>query len=445
MFLFLVKSHDSMENIRVFVKSFGCSANVSDGEVLAGCLVEAGYKLVETLEQADIVVYNTCAVKQPTEDRVIHMLRKVPKDKKLVVVGCLPLINFKRLSQETRFDGLAGPALGEKIVEVLNRVLNGERVYALDLTTSSKPCLLLPKKRVNPTVGIIPISYGCLGSCAYCCVRFARGRLRSYSIEEIMERVRLEIKDGVSEIWLTAQDTACYGRDIGANLADLLEAVSKVDGKFYVRVGMMTPNFVLEMLDDLIKAFQNKHIFKFLHLPVQSGDNQVLKLMNRNYTVEDFELILKRFREKIPHITVATDIICGFPGETREAFENSLRLIKKTKPDVVNVSKFFPRPATAASKMNDRFVSPSEIKRRSRMVAALSREVGLANNMRWVGWRGEVLIDERGKAGSWVGRNFAYKPVVLKDNASSLLGEFVEVEIVDAASNFLKGRVLNQA
>lgn len=444
MFRFLVKLHDSMDKVRVFVKSFGCSANVSDGEFLAGCLARAGFQLVDDMELAQIVVYNTCGVKQPTEDRVVYALKKVPRDKKLVIVGCLPLINLERLRRETSFNAVAGPALGEGIVELVQRVLDGERVCALDSAITAKPSLLLPKRRFNHAVGIIPISYGCSGACAYCCVRFARGRLRSYGIDEIVERVKLDIQEGVREVWLTAQDTGCYGRDIGVSLADLLNDVCRLPGKFYVRVGMMTPNFALEILDELVKAFQNEHVFKFLHLPVQSGDNQVLKLMNRKYTVEEFQLILNRFREKIPRVTIATDIICGFPGETIEAFENTLNLIKQTKPDIVNVSKFFPRPGTPASKMRELFVPASEIRRRSRKIAALVKETGLLNNKRWIGWRGTVLIDEKGKTDSWVGRNFAYKPVVFLNRGSNLLGRFVDAEIVDATSTFLKGRILSQ-
>lgn len=260
-----------------------------------------------------------------------------------------------------------------------------------------------------------------------------------------MERVKIDLQEGVREIWFTAQDTACYGRDKGVTLFDLLDAVSRIERKFYVRVGMMTPNFALEILDDLVEVFQRKRIFKFLHLPVQSGDNDVLKLMERRYTVEDYKQIIERFREKIPDITIATDIICGFPGETPQAFENSLELIKETKPDIVNVSKFFPRPGTKASEMQELFVSPSEVKLRSKMMSELAMEMSLMNNRRWIGWRGEILVDEKGKAGSGVGRNFAYKPIVLENYASYPFGKFVTVEIVAATPTFLKGKPINSA
>ncbi|MEM1564784.1 MAG: tRNA (N(6)-L-threonylcarbamoyladenosine(37)-C(2))-methylthiotransferase [Candidatus Bathyarchaeia archaeon] len=430
-----------MAAARVFLKSFGCSTNLADGEVMAGCLAEAGYILVDSLADADVIVYNTCAVKGPTENRMIELLKRVPKSKKLVVVGCLPLINFERLQRETAFNGVAGPALGEKIVDIVRTVLMGEKVLALEDAERAKPSLKLPRVRINPVVGIIPISYGCLGSCAYCCVLFARGRLRSYTVDEITERVKLDLAGGVREFWLTSQDTACYGLDIGTSLPELLRAVCSVDGDFKVRVGMMTPNMALRILDKLIEAYRDEKIFKFLHIPVQSGDNEVLMRMRRFYTVEDFKQIVNAFREAFPEVTIATDVICGFPGETHDAFEKTLRLLEEVKPDIVNVSKFFARPRTLAAKM-DGTVPFSEIKERSSMLSGLALKIALEKNMRWIGWDGEVLIDERGTVpNSWVGRNFAYKPVVVK-NAANLLGTVVRVKVSKAFPTHLEGEIL---
>ncbi|MEM3054352.1 MAG: hypothetical protein QXM52_01415, partial [Candidatus Bathyarchaeia archaeon] len=144
-----------MDNVKIFVKSFGCSTNLADGEVLAGCLLEAGYKLVDDVTIADVVIYNTCAVKGPTENRMIEVLKRVPKGKKLIVVGCLPLINFERLCKEARFDGVAGPAVGENVVSIVEGVLRGEKILALENAQSSKPSLSLPRIRLNPVIGII--------------------------------------------------------------------------------------------------------------------------------------------------------------------------------------------------------------------------------------------------------------------------------------------------
>jgi len=430
--------------MQVFVKSFGCSANLADGEVLAGCLADAGYKLVETVEAAHLVIYNTCAVKGPTENRIITILKRVPSNKKLIVAGCLPLINFERLRKEVHFDGVVGPAVGDKIVDIVKRVLNGEKVVALEGAANAKPSLNLSRLRLNPVIGIIPINYGCLGSCAYCCVVFARGHLRSYSIQEIVERLRTDLSSGVREFWITSQDTACYGRDIGTNLANLLKALCSVKRDFKIRVGMMTPNLAKNILEDLIQAFENEKIFKFLHLPVQSGDDKILKRMRRLYAVEDFKDIVNAFRAKFPEATIATDVICGFPSESKEAFERTLRLIENVQPGIVNVSKFFARPKTTAADMHEDFVSSQEIKRRSGLTAKLTKEVASERNQRWVGWTGEVLVDEVGKvSGSWIGRNFAYKPIVLKNSGSDdLIGKIFHVKIVKAFGTYLEGKII---
>jgi MiaB-like tRNA modifying enzyme len=427
--------------MRVFIKSFGCSANLADGEVLAGCLVEAGYRLVGSVSEADIVIYNTCAVKGPTENRIIELLKRVPANKKLIVVGCLPLINFERLCKEVHFDGVAGPAAGDKIVEVARRISIGEKLVALEGAVNAKPSLNLPRLRLNPAISIVPINYGCLGSCAYCCVVFARGHLRSYRIQEIVEKVKKDLAMGVREFWVTSQDTACYGRDNGTNLAELLTAICNVEGDFQVRVGMMTPNMVLDILEDLIRAFQSERIFKFIHLPVQSGDDQILKRMQRFYSVGDFKRIVNAFRARFPEITLATDVICGFPSESEEAFGKTLQLIEEVKPDIVNVSKFFARPRTVAAEMHKDFVSNLEIKRRSSVVAELARKIALEKNQRWVGWTGEIFVDEVGRiSGSWVGRNFAYKPIAVM-SAGSLLGKTLRVKIVKAFSTHLEGEI----
>ena len=444
MFLSVIEAFNVMRwrGMQVFIRSFGCSANLADGEVLAGCLAKAGYDLVKTDGSADLVIYNTCAVKGPTENRMINILRRVSSDKKLIVSGCLPLINFERLRKEVNFDGVVGPAAGDKIVDIVKRVLNGERV--VDLEANAKPALDLPRLRLNPFVGIVPINYGCLGSCAYCCVAIARGHLRSYGIREIEERVRVDLASGVREFWITSQDTACYGRDIDTNLAELLEALCNIKRDFKIRVGMMTPNLAKKILEDLIQVFQSRKIFKFIHLPVQSGDDNVLKRMRRSYSVEDFKNVVNAFRASFSSITLATDVICGFPGETKEAFNRTLRLIEEIKPDIVNVSKFFARPRTLAAEMKEDFVPFREIKRRSGLAAKLARKVAFERNQRWVNWTGEVYVDEVGKVpGSWIGRNFAYKPVVLKNSGSGdLIGKIFQVKIVKAFKTYLEGETV---
>jgi MiaB/RimO family radical SAM methylthiotransferase len=273
-------------------------------------------------------------------------------------------------------------------------------------------------------------------------VVFARGHLRSYTVHEIVDRVRKDLGRGLREFWITSQDVACYGKDQDTSLAELLGALSAIGGDFKIRVGMMTPNVALSILEGLVEAYRSEHVFKFIHLPVQSGDDQTLKRMRRFYSVDDFKGIVDAFRVRFPEITLSTDVICGFPGESEEAFEKSLALVKEVKPDVVNLSKFFARPRTSAVAMERDLVSLTEIKRRSRLMAELVREVALERNRRWVGWAGEILVDEVGKIrGSWVGRNFAYKPIVVK-SADNLLGKNLRVKVTGAFQTHLEAEVI---
>jgi len=438
---------DKREHCRVYVESFGCSSNVADGEFMVGCLLKAGFEVVEAVEEADVLIYNTCAVKTPTENRVIEVLKRAAamRDKRLMVTGCLPLINLERLKAEVEFDGVLGPGCGDRIANAVYKVINDQRVFWLNDNGKTKPSLDLPRRATNPVVSIVPVAYGCLGSCSYCCVVFARGHLHSCSVDEVVTRVVCDLGSGVKEVWLTGQDMACYGRDMGANLVDLLRKICEIEGEFLIRVGMMTPNLALDMLPELVEAFQNEHVFKFVHLPVQSGDDEVLKLMNRLYSVEDFKRIVEAFRKAIPNITLATDFICGFPGESAEAFERTLRLIDDVKPDVVNVSKFFQRPKTSAEKMTPK-VSPLEVTARSKRMSDLVKRISLERNSVWMTWKGRVLIDECGKQpNSFIGRNLAYKPVVVKSENQSLLGSFVNVHVTKTFQTYLEAEIFDSS
>jgi MiaB-like tRNA modifying enzyme len=430
---------------KVFLKSFGCSSNMADGEFMAGCLDEAGFELVDSAEKADILIYNTCAVKTPTENRIMEILKKAQatKDARVLVTGCLPLINPQRLKDEVHADAVLGTSCGASIVEAAQGVARKEPSLLSKPASEAVPNLLLPKLPLNPRVSIVPVAQGCLGSCAYCCVAHARGHLRSNALEDIVRRVETDLKMGAREVWLTSQDMASYGRDINVNLAHLLREVCALKGDYMVRVGMMTPNLTLDILPDIIDGFQNEHVFKFVHLPVQSGDNHVLKRMNRLYSVEGFKLAIEAFRNAIPSVTVATDVICGFPGESHDAFDRSLRLIEEIRPDVVNISKFFPRPNTAAEKMTLK-VPETEVSKRSREAASLAARISLEKNREWLSWEGRVLIDELGKQhNTFIGRNFAYKPVVVKDCDPSLLGTFQKVKVTEAFQTYLEAEILD--
>jgi len=420
---------------RVYVETHGCSTNFADGEVIAGCLSKAGYEISNTIEDAEALVYNTCAVKMTTENRMISLLKKAPKDKKLIVTGCLPLINFERLKSEINFDAALGPAPGTGIVDALEKVKRGQKI--IDLKNDLKPPCLLPKIFGNRVISIVPVSYGCLGSCSYCCVRHARGKLRSYSVEDVLARIKRDLDLEAKEVWLSSQDIGTYGRDIEENLANLLNRVVELKGEFYVRVGMMNPNSALEILDELVEAYVDPKIFKFLHIPVQSGDDEVLRRMNRPYTVEDFNEVVESFRKRMPRITLSTDIICGFPGESGEAFESSLRLLKEVEPDILNLSKFSVRPNTPAR--NAMQIPQKTIKERSKRIGEKHKEIALEKNRKWLNWKGPILVDEH-KNGSWIGRNFAYKPITLKTE-EELEGRVRIIQIKQAYPTYLAAEI----
>jgi threonylcarbamoyladenosine tRNA methylthiotransferase CDKAL1 len=214
-----------------------------------------------------------------------------------------------------------------------------------------------------------------------------------------------------------------------------------VEGIFHVRVGMMTPNMVTEMQSRLITAFDSPKIFKFLHLPVQSGDDTVLQYMRRFYTAEEFKVTVNTFRNEFPQLTLATDVIVGFPGETEEAFQKTLKLLEEVKPDIVNVSKFFARPKTIAARLKDGLVDKEETKRRSTAAAELAKRLSTERNLRWKGWSGEILIDEKGKfEGSWVGRNFAYKPIAIQSD-ENMLGKTMKIKVTETSTTYLKGEL----
>jgi len=418
---------------KICITTYGCSYNQADSEIMKGILSKAGYTLVESPMESQLNIINTCVVKSPTEARMVFKIKELLKlNKPLIVAGCMPKIERRLVEAIAPNASMLGPDTIQKVVYVVRETLSGRKIVLLDDLRKSR--LLLPRVRKNVVISIVPIAIGCLSSCTYCCVRFARGRLLSYSASSIIEEVKNSLKDGCKEVWITSQDCGCYGMDIGSNLPTMLMKVLRIPGKFFIRLGMMNPSHVKNMLEELIEVYRSSKIFKFLHLPVQSGSDRILRLMNREYTIKEFIQIIKRFREEFPSLTFSTDVIVGFPSETNKDFQQTVSLIRRLKPDIVNLSKFGKRPLTKAAEMEQ---LPHEIiKRRARKLAKLIDDIRLENNEKWLGWSGEVLIDERGKNGRMLGRNFAYKSIVIDGK----LGEFKRTRIVEARATFLVGK-----
>lgn len=407
------------------IETYGCSMNKADSEAMAGLLLEASF--VEG--SGGVLIINTCTVKTPTERKILRRLRSL-SGQKVVVSGCLPAASpeIAEIFPEFSFIGMNI----EDIVSAVSETDAGKRFVRIGPSSCR---IKLPRKRSNPVVEIVPIAQGCLGDCSYCITKRARGCLVSYPIDLIVERIKAAISDGVKEIWLTAQDTGAYGLDTGESLPKLLDVLSSLQGDFRIRVGMMNPSHALALLGDLVEAYADEKIYKFIHLPLQSGDDRILAEMNRGYSVSDFKEIVGCFRKKYPEITVATDVIVGYPSEDEAAYRNTMNLIKEIRPNILNVSRYWARPGTKAAEMRQH---PGRVtKQRSRLMDEVFKRIGLEENLKMVGWEGYVLVSEEARGG-FCGRTSSYTPVIIHSR-QNLLGKFIKVKVTSATYCYLKG------
>jgi len=424
---------------KVYIETYGCSASFSDSEICAGQLSEAGYSIVDNPEDSDVNVIVTCTVKTATANRMSHRIKKLSEtNSALVVAGCMPKTQAKEIQKINPKASMMGPDSIDQITNIVNSTLNGNQL--IELGKSSKPKVLLPKIRINPVIDIVEIGTGCLSSCTFCQVKIAKGTLISYPPGSIVEQIQESTNSGCKEVWLTSTDNGCYGMDMSMDLTDLLESIVDIPNNFLIRVGMMNPMHTKKKFNKLFNIFSHDKIYKFLHIPVQSGNNRVLKSMLRGHSREDYIEMCSSFREKFPLSSIATDIIVGYPTETDDEFDDTVELIKSTQPDVVNLSKYGARPGTKAIEMEQ--VPNSIINNRSKFLSSLIKEISLERNKKWIDWTGNCLINEKGKIdGTMIGRNFAYRPIVLK-TSDVVLGNNYKVKIIEAQSTYLIGEVL---
>ncbi|MCK5299749.1 MAG: radical SAM protein, partial [Candidatus Aenigmarchaeota archaeon] len=278
-------------------------------------------------------------------------------------------------------------------------------------------------------------SQGCDNSCSYCIVRSAKGHLVSFDPRNILTDIEKSIDDGCAEIWLTSQDCAAYGSDINMSLPALLRKIVLIQGDFKVRIGMMNPKSILPILDDLVVAFKNEKIFKFLHMPVQSGSDKVLKDMNRGYSISEVKKILSKFRKDVKQVSFATDVIAGYPTESDEDYKMTKDFLKDEMPEMINISGYTPRPMTVAKRLKNH--ASEVIKIRTSRISAVADMVKTKKNREWVSWIGDALVEEKVRNGV-LARNFAYRPIVIK-NEKLKVGQKVKVEVIDSAEGYLFG------
>ena len=418
---------------KIFVEAYGCSASFSDSEMISGLIANGGHTIVDNSSESDLNIVVTCSVKDATANKMIHRIKSL-KTKPLVVAGCLPKAEQSTVEKFSENASMLGPNSLGKTLQVIDSTLRGTQQIALEDSDVSK--VGLPKVRLNPAVGIVEIASGCMSECTFCQTKLSKGDLVSYRIGDIVRQVETEISDGCKEIWLTSTDNGCYGFDINTDLPSLVDTVAEIPHDFRIRVGMMNPMYMVRIKDHLINSFDNPKVYKFLHIPVQSGSDKVLHDMKRGHTVETFRDVVKRARERFPEFTISTDVIVGFPSETYEDFEKTVDLLKETRPDVVNLSKYSARPGTDAAEWEQ--IDVAEVKKRSKIIFELINQIALENNQKWIGWKGEVLFNEKTEEGIKA-RNFAYKSIFVDEPVE--IGQIHTVEIIDVTKHSLVGKI----
>ena len=310
---------------KIFVEAYGCSASFADSEMISGLIVNGGHTLATNSSESDLNLIVTCSVKDSTANKMMHRIKSL-KTKPLIVAGCLPKAEKDNVEKFTENASLLGPNSLGKTLDVINSTLMGKKQIALEDSDLSK--VGLPKVRLNSAVGIVEIASGCMSECTFCQTKLAKGDLSSYRLGDIVRQVQTEIKEGCKEVWLTSTDNGCYGLDIGTDLPTLVNAVSEIQKDFMIRVGMMNPMYMPRIKQNLIESYDNEKVFKFLHIPVQSGSDKVLKDMKRGHTSQTFREIVNKTKEKFEKFTISTDINCRVSIRDRRRFSKNNRITR---------------------------------------------------------------------------------------------------------------------
>ncbi len=404
--------------MKAYVEAHGCSLNFGESREIEDLLSGNGWDIVNDSGDCDLAVLVTCVVIKKTERKMLKRVRALSNAPRLVIAGCMATACPEKAVAIAPGASFAPP--GD--LDAASSLLRAQRTLA--------------RPRTREGHGIVPISTGCLGGCSYCITRIARGPLRSRPPSQIEDAVQVLVREAPREVQLTAQDTAAYGSDIGTNLQALVQRICRLPFDFRLRIGMMNPAVAKVFLDGIVRVYEEPKVFKFLHLPVQSGSDRLLEQMCRRYTLDDFRRIVGTLRSAIPQVSLSTDLIVGYPGETEEDHEASLRLISEVMPDIVNVTRFSPRPGTEAAKAGSA-VSGGVMKQRPREITELRFAVALERNRAWLGRRVTALATERGKNEATIFRTDEYKQIVVRGFLP--LGRYCRVEVTGASSTRLEG------
>jgi len=403
---------------RYHIETYGCTSNRGESREIERRLRDAGHYRVDGPDAADVAILNTCTVVEKTERNMLDRATELSEaTADLFVTGCMAL------AQGEAFDGLEAQVLHWD--EVPTAVTNGE---CPTTTPDAKPVL-------EGVIGILPIARGCMSDCSYCITKQATGKIDSPPIAENVEKARALVHAGAKELRITGQDTGVYGWDTGErSLHRLLEEICAIDGEFRVRVGMANPKGVHGIREELAAVFAaNDELYNFLHAPVQSGSDDVLGDMRRQHQVEEYLEVVEAFDSALPYWTLSTDFIVGFPTETDHDHEQSMALIRETRPEKLNVTRFSKRPGTDAADMKG--LGGTVKKERSKAMSELKMQVvGQAYESMVGETREDVLVVEQGTGDSVKCRDGAYRQLIVRNASEHGLepGQFIDCEITSA-------------
>lgn len=431
--------------------TFGCQMNERDSEILAGMLQEMGYEPTEDIHVSDIILLNTCCVRETAENKVwgrigeLKHLKSANPDLILGVCGCMtqqPEVGEKIRKRAPHVDIIFGTHNVHQLPQLIGRVKE-ERKTIVDIWESEGDIVEnLPSKRVEGVKSYVTIMYGCNNFCTYCIVPYVRGRERSRNVADIAREVRQLAEEGYKEVMLLGQNVNSYGKDLQPRMefADLLTELEKVEGLYRIRYMTSHPR---DFNDRLIKVIaESKKVCEHFHLPVQAGGNNVLKKMNRGYTKEGYMELIQKIRAEVPHASITTDLIVGFPGETDDDFADTMDLLEKVRFDAAFTFVYNKRSGTPAAEMPDQV--PDEVKKdRIQKLISLQNTISMEKNLLEAGKVHEILVEGRNQGNPELmeGRTRTNKLVLFK-GGEDLKGSLVRVNIVETGTWHLDGELV---
>ncbi|MBR9704749.1 tRNA (N(6)-L-threonylcarbamoyladenosine(37)-C(2))-methylthiotransferase [Candidatus Pacearchaeota archaeon] len=433
----------------IYIETYGCSANKNNSEIIKGILKQSGYQLTTNLEIAEILIFNTCIVKGKTESKIKRKIQDTIKNypnKLIIISGCMPetdLESLQNLYPKAIFLGLFHIKEITKLIkdEIENKLTKQKQKFYLSKIKEEK--IFLPKIPENKLISITQISEGCLGDCTFCKTKFAKKSLYSYQQDKILKSIESDLKKGAKEVWITSQDNASYMLDKKeiSQLPILLKKILDLKHNFKLRLGMMNPENVYSILDELIEIYKNKNFYKFLHIPIQSASNNILKNMNRKYKIEKVIEIINKFKKNILNITISTDIISGYPTEKLIDHSENIQFIKNFKPDVFNLSKFSSHKNTLAG--NLKILDKKIINNRATELMNLHRITAKQNKQKFINKQINVFVNKKTNIPYvYESRDINYNIVLITSKNKDILGKNIKVMIKDIGVHHMIGELI---